>query len=465
MMFWDLKTSSQDAIALKTQDEVLTYGELADLSRFVEQVLNKEEVILFLAPNTVGSIAVYLGALASGAIPLLMSDSSAQDVVSAINLSYEPELAWLPCNHFLSVNKQVLWSHDGYNLVRLRERQGGINPDLALLLPTSGSTGSSRYVRVTATNLQANAESIAEYLGLRSSDTAITSLPLSYSYGVSVVNSFLQAGASIAVTKDSLMNRSFWDFVRDSETTMISGVPYTYKMLERLHLERMDLPSLRMLTQAGGRLGEDLHQKFAKIAKEKDMQFFAMYGQTEATARISYLPFDYALDKIGSVGIAIPGGKIRLETKAYADVPVGVEGELVYEGPNVTLGYAENREDLSQGDEFGGVLHTGDIAVKDSDGFLFIRGRKSRFLKIFGNRVNLDDLERLLISKGFSIACTGEDDCLDVYVEGDDTNEVKQALKDIVSFPLAAVHIFSLEKLPRSDAGKILYAKLENNNE
>lgn len=461
MAFWDLDSSQASFTAVKSAEGSLAYGELANLADAASSALNRSEVILFLATNAVGSIAVYLGALRAGAVPLLVSEHVALGTMADIDAAYLPELAWLPEGHPLARGRRVLWSHGGSCLIRLRDSQGVVHPQLALLLPTSGSTGSPRYVRATFGNLQSNAESIATYMGLRSDDVGVTSLPFSYSYGVSVVNSFLEAGASLAVTSGSLMERSFWDFMRDAGVTMLPGVPYTYRMLARLRFERMNLPELRMLTQAGGRLGEQLHEKFAAVAAEKGLRFFAMYGQTEATARIAYLPPDRALEKIGSVGIPIPGGTIRLETEGYPDVPVGEEGELVYEGPNVTMGYAECRADLFRGDDFDGVLRTGDIAVRDADGFLYIRGRKSRFLKVFGNRVSLDDLERALAARGFSAACAGEDDRVEVYVEGDDAQRVKDGLADLATLPASAFRVISVDALPRSDAGKILYAQLK----
>ena len=232
-------------------------------------------------------------------------------------------------------------------------------------------------------------------------------------------------------------------------------------MLERLRFSRMDLPSLRYMTQAGGRLGEALHRRFAEACAAKGVGFVVMYGQTEATARMSYVPPERALDKVGSIGIAIPGGEFSLETDDGSAIEgAGVEGELVYRGPNVTLGYATRREDLARGDERGGILRTGDIARRDDEGFYYVTGRRGRFLKVYGNRVGLDELEALLARAGVTAACTGEDDHVRIYVEGASAEEAVAAASAATGINPKAFEATALDVLPRSSSGKILYKEL-----
>ena len=179
----------------------------------------------------------------------------------------------------------------------------------------------------------------------------------------------------------------------------------------------MELPSLRYLTQAGGRLGRELAEEFNAICEEKGIRLIVMYGQTEATARMSYLPWEDAGRKAGSIGIPIPGGKFELvDANGQLIDGADVVGELVYCGSNVTPGYAKSRMDLAKPDENKGVLYTGDMAKRDEDGFYYVVGRKKRFLKIFGNRVNLDEVENLLKKEGIENACTGQDDRMVVFL-------------------------------------------------
>jgi acyl-CoA synthetase (AMP-forming)/AMP-acid ligase II len=224
----------------------------------------------------------------------------------------------------------------------------------------------------------------------------------------------------------------------------------------------MNLPSLRYLTQAGGKLSPELSAEFAEICARKGMKFIVMYGQTEATARMSYLPWEFARSKAGSIGMAIPGGAFSLRGDDGEDIktPMAV-GELIYSGENVTHGYAGNRFDLARGDDRGGVLETGDMAYFDEDGFYFIAGRKKRFLKIFGNRVNLDETEALIKSGGFDCACGGVDDNLKIYVTSDDINGVRKFLLDKTYINSAGFSVVHIREIPKNPSGKVLYRELE----
>ena len=234
------------------------------------------------------------------------------------------------------------------------------------------------------------------------------------SHQVSILNIHLMVGATILLTDHGLMQKEFWRFLKEQAATSFGGVPYTYEMLDKLRFFRMDLPALRTMTQAGGKLLPELHKKFAEYALEKDKHFVVMYGQTEATARMGYLPYEQSLKKYGSMGIAIPGGQLWLrDVNGNRITEPDVAGELVYEGPNVTLGYAQCREDLIKGDERHGILETGDMAKCDTDGYFYIVGRKKRFLKVFGNRLHLS---------GFSV--------------------------------------YPISEIPKNDAGKVLYKEL-----
>lgn len=461
MVFWDASAAPSGATALFTENGTLSYGRLTSFADKIAEAAGSRGVALFVASNSAESIAGYLGFLRAGVVPLMVGGQMPPDTVEELDAAYLPEFAWVPEGSPAFSGGKVICRLDEYALVQLRAPQGDLHPDLALLLPTSGSTGSPRYVRVSRENLQSNAESIASYMALSPEDTALTTLPFSYSYGISIVNSHLHAGGSLAVTDRSLMERGLWDMLRKARVTNFGGVPYTYKMLERLRFARMELPTLRFVTQAGGGLGERLHESFARVCAAKNVGFMVMYGQTEATARMSYLPFERALDKIGSIGIAIPGGALHLEREdGSAIASSGEVGELVYEGPNVTMGYATCRTDLALGDELGGVLHTGDLARIDDEGFYYVKGRKNRFLKVFGNRVGLDDLERVLAAHGLSVACAGEDDRVDVYAEDNGARKARDILPALTGLSASAFNVVEVEELPRTESGKILYARL-----
>ena len=293
----------------------------------------------------------------------------------------------------------------------------------------------------------------------------MTNLPLHYVYGLSILNTHLTVGASVVVTEKTLFDRSFWQLMRDKEVTSFSGVPYTYAMLKRLRFFRMDLPALRTLTQAGGKLDPELHSEFAAYADAHGKKFVVMYGAAEATARMGYLPPQDALEKIGAMGIAIPGGRFALVDEAGAEITaVDTVGELVYYGANVTLGYAESGADLARGDERHGRYETGDLARRDADGYYTIVGRKRRFLKMFGKRTNLQEVEHILRQRfgEIEVACAGIDDNLYIFV----TQEV--FVREIVPFLSAKLGLHHsaftarcIAEIPKNTSGKTVYRELE----
>ena len=251
--------------------------------------------------------------------------------------------------------------------------------------------------------------------------------------------------------------------MKEHEATSISGVPYTYEMLKMLRFFRMDLPHLKTMTQAGGKLNKDIAKEYIEFAQSKGKRFFVMYGQTEATARMSYLPLDHALDKYASIGIAIPGGKFSLiDVNGNAIEESDVDGELVYEGPNVSLGYAECRADLAKGDENHGVLHTGDVARRDADGYYYITGRMKRFVKVWGNRCNLDATEQIVKSITTSCACVGVDDKITIFVTQSGLEDaIVKLLVEKTGFNSRAFEVRVVDAIPVKSSGKLDYQALQ----
>ncbi len=429
-------------LAVITDDgREVTYAELKARTDLLALKMRKRSLMFCLCSNTLDSLVGYVACLNHGIVPLMLDAKIDKALLQRFMDLYDPDYIWRP-------------SESGaYELVeRESKRNVELHPDLALLLTTSGSTGSPKLVRQSYRNIKANTASIVEYLKLDSTERPITTLPMNYTYGLSIINTHLAVGATILLTDKTLMQREFWNFFTAQGATSFGGVPYTYEMLDKLMFFRRKLPSLRTMTQAGGKILPALHQKFAEYAAKEGKKFVVMYGQSEATARMSYLPPERALDKVGSMGIAIPGGRFEL-----------VDGELVYYGDNVTLGYAECAADLAKGDERNGKLVTGDMARVDEEGFYYIVGRKKRFLKIFGNRVNLDETERLIKGefRDMDCACGGVDDKMKIYV----TDESKiQAVRDFVAekthLNFVAFDVVHIDKIPKNASGKTLYSEL-----
>ncbi len=437
MSFATNLASFGERTAISTGHSSISYRDLAARVEDMARQLGPERRLIALeADNTLPSLTVYLAALASGH-PLLILPAGGGKAAETLIAAYDPDIIARSSN-----GEPVLD-------VRRHETAHQLHPDLALLVSTSGSTGSPKLVRLSAASIQANAEAIAQYLHLRPSDTAATTLPLSYCYGMSVVNSHLLVGASLALTELSVVDPCFWDLVRSEGVTSFAAVPYTFELLDRVGFEHMDVPTLRYITQAGGRLAPERVRSYAELGRERGWDLFVMYGQTEATARMAYLPPDLAAEHPHAIGVAIPGGEFRLEP-----VPGLDDWELVYTGPNVMLGYAEKPEDLALGREIT-ELHTGDLARLGPDELYEIVGRRSRFVKIVGLRVDLGRVERLLADLGLTAAAAGSDDVVVVAVEGHhDLALVAKSLAQDLGVPRAAVHLHSVPAIPRLGNGK-----------
>ena len=423
----------KDNLAVITEDGLcLTYGELNEMVE-TEAKKYQEHVLEFcLVDNSIPSLVKYLACLKAGAPAVMLDAHKAVDMIDHLEEIYKP-------------GKTVC------------------HPDVALLLTTSGSTGSPKLVKLTAKNLLSNAESIAEYLQINEKERPITSLPMYYSYGLSVINSHLLKGATLLLTDRAVIQKEFWSFAKEAGATSISGVPYTYEMLRRLRVFRMDLPNLKTMTQAGGKLNAKIAEEYIRNAHASGKRFIVMYGQTEATARMSYLPEDKALEKYASIGIAIPGGKFSLiDAEGNTITQPDVDGELIYEGANVSMGYAECIDDLGKGDENHGVLHTGDVARMDSDGFYYITGRLKRFVKVWGNRCNLDTTEQLLKSITTNCACTGVDDKITIFVTEDGLEtDIKSLLSEKMGLNNRAFAVKIIDDIPRNASGKVQYSELQ----
>jgi long-chain acyl-CoA synthetase len=453
--FWALEhaASRDTAVVDASSGARWTYGDVGVRVAAREDLLQsfgRRLLGVVLARNNIASICTYLAALRAGHPVLLIDATLGSELVDAIFETYRPD--WIfsddPTASLAGYARTV--AEDGAFLRRGAARAVELHEDLALLLSTSGSTGSPKLVRLSKRNVETNAAAIAEYLALDSTERAITSLPMAYSYGLSVINSHLAAGATLVLTSRGVLEKDFWVAIAQQGCTSLAGVPYTYQMLLRFGLLRKDLPALRTLTQAGGRLDVPFVEQMDTLARARGWRFVVMYGQTEASPRISYVPPGQLSGKLGSIGVPIPGGALRVDD----------DGELVYTGPNVMLGYAEREEDLARGDELGGVLRTGDLGRRDEDGFFYVTGRRKRFLKLFGQRFGLDEIEKTLgVRLHAPVACVGADDRLAIVVAGssEQADVARRLVTEIYSVHHGAVRAHALDALPVSANGKTDY--------
>lgn len=440
----------------------MSYAELARLVAGTASSLGtSRRLVLLEAERDLSSVVTYLACLAAGH-PVIVATACS---VPGLREVFDPDV--------VVTRSRVGWETEEVR----RGSRHELHRDLAVLMSTSGSTGSPRLVRLSAANLDSNAKAIADYMALRPEDVAVTTLPLSYCYGLSILQSHLHVGASVLLADTSVTDSSFWESARAAGVSMIAGVPMTFDLLDRVGFSEKTWPQLRLVTQAGGRLSPDSVRRFAELGQRRGFDFVVMYGQTEATARMAYLPADLAASHPDAVGVPIPGGSFRLvtpaadpshpcgETCSGSDVPVGSPGELVYEGPNVMLGYAEAPRDLAKGAEMD-HLHTGDLAEISSDGLVRVVGRLSRFVKVMGLRVDLARVELTLLDSGLTAACLGGDDKLVVAVAAGSARHL--TARDVTSrvgaaagLAPGAVSVRWVDELPRTISGKVDLPALE----
>jgi long-chain acyl-CoA synthetase len=470
--FWMLNHPDEHiaCIELATNDVTLhktTYGELKHKTAAFRVALtnafgNKTKTLGFiLAQNCIEAITAYLACLQrSDAAALLNVDATSAEATSKLVALYHPDWIARPASVARLDGYRTAYTFDIWCLDVSEAgsaNQAQIHADLAILLSTSGSTGSPKFSRLSSAALASNALAISEYLEITRHDKAPTVQPMAYSFGMSIINSHLQVGACLLLSSHGVMAKEFWDLMRNGAATSFSGVPYTYQILRRIGFETMELPALRTLTQAGGRMDNKLIAHYLQHSQARNQQLFIMYGQTEASPRISYVPPQYLSEKIGSIGIAIPGGKLSLDPK---------NEEIIYVGANVMMGYASTRSDLSRGDDCGGRLATGDCGRVDNDGYYYIEGRIKRFIKLLGNRVNLDEVE-LQLEQTFAkpVACAGTDDKLSVWIEdlevaSDLTSRVGAFLHHQFKIHPTLFRVHLINNLPRLSSGKKDYGTL-----
>lgn len=466
-MVWNFSKFEDRTAIIDDSDKTVTYKDLKEFSKRINEIIDKRCLVFLLCRNTIGSIFGYLAFIDNRIVPALLNDKLDRQLLDELIKTYSPEYLWVPqTDEDLYKEYQIVLRSFDYLLLKTEFAQKyPLFEDLALLLTTSGSTGSPKFVRQSYKNILSNAQAIAKYLEITQDEKPITTLPMNYTYGLSIINSHILVGATIVTTDKSILQTEFWDCLKKNEATSFGGVPYTYEMLNRLRFYSMKLPSLRYMTQAGGKLAPELHKKFAEYAINNNKKFYVMYGQCEATARMSYLPYEKSLEKYGSVGVPIPGGMFEvIGTDGEIITDFDIVGELRYQGDNVTLGYAECGKDLILGDERNGILLTGDMAKRDKDGYYYIVGRKKRFLKIYGNRVNLDEIDRLIKDKFNYIDCAscGIDDHMVIFITDEKLLEdVKDYISNVTKLNLAAFKVKLIDSIPKNDAGKILYRELD----
>lgn len=463
-MFLNVDHHQQSKVAIKDDSGfTLTY---ADICTTIEEfaALNLPRSIIFcLCENCAGSLIGYMAFENNHQVPLLLSAGLDEGLRANLENAYLPSYYWVPDSKLEEIKGERIYAKYGYTLIRTDNKPYPLNEKLSMLLTTSGSTGSPKLVRHKYGNLEANAANVAKVFNWSVDEVGICDLPMNYTMGLNVINSHLVVGASVLMVKANLMDPDFWEFIKVNEGTSFCGVPFSYEVMRRVGFDKMDLPKLYTLAEGGGKLTDKMFTWIATYAKNNGKRFCATFGTSETSARMAFLDPDLALEKIGSMGKAIPNGELFLLDEM--ENPDGtVTGELGYRGPNVTMGYALCKEDLMKGDEFCGEYHTGDIAKRDKDGFYFIIGRKGRFLKLFGLRVSLDETERILKTQypEADFVCTGDDKRMNIFTTNAELqDQIIPFISGKTNLHNSAFRVYVIDEIPRNDYGKVKFAALE----
>ncbi|MCW8889577.1 MAG: AMP-binding protein [Sedimenticola sp.] len=455
-MFWCSRTPGIDhRTFIIDGDQSYSFNEIFKLSEEVVSDIPKRSVIVIESHRDLDTVCTYIGALRNGVVPLLVDANLKDEAVARIANSYQAEFVFGSGNRDLA-GYESSGSARGKSVYSRNDKPGiNVYEELCLLLPTSGSTGEAKCVRTSYDNLSQATQSIIRYLEMDESRVSISSLPLHYTYGLSVLNCALESRSRFVLSDKSWLEREFWSTVEKHAVTDLSGVPFMFQTLRRMRLSENILKNLKCVNQAGGRLEPVLTEYFVNYFLAQDISYFTMYGATEASPRISYVPYHNSKEKVGTVGIPIDIG--RLSTDAADGVS---EGELIYEGPNVCLGYGYNREDLTLGDENNQLLRTGDIGFIDEDGYATIVGRKKRFVKVFGNSVNLDTIESMVRPVAGNSVALGADDKVLVLITEGDTQQIKNIILENVTFPSRGLKVNKVSEIYMNASGKPDYPRM-----
>jgi acyl-CoA synthetase (AMP-forming)/AMP-acid ligase II len=434
-------------------DHTITYGEFFDAAGSLRYTVGRDLVVI-VTKNSAQRIFAYLICLFLD-IPVLLVEegieaSTLNDIIVRFNAKYvvgSDIAADSRAPSFLVAGET--W------LERETHTPSKIHNNLALMLATSGSTGNPKFVRLSREAVLSNAFSIASGLHITPDDRAITSLPFSYTYGLSVINSHFVSGATICVSAHAMVSAEFWRSVDELRVTSIAGVPTSYGMLRKMRWSPEKHSSLRYMTQAGGRLNDEDRKYFLDLLDAHGINFYVMYGQTEATARITITEPKDLREHISTAGRAIEGGRLSVLDPDESGV-----GRIVYSGPNVMMGYAESADNLALGDDMNGSLETGDLGYLN-DGLLFLTGRTKRIVKIFGIRVSLDDVDLWLHEFGTGVSVQGND-CVVLFMEHltIEPSELRTLLSQHLHVHPTGVKVVKLDALPLLSSGKIDFQTL-----
>ncbi len=462
-LFSNLESYAHRIAVIEQNEKKYTYKDILKIEKKISNFIKKKDKIFLFCENTFNFISLYVSLLRLNSVIFLIEETINSENLKTLIKNFEPNYIFATKNKVFNNYKKLFLKDNNYNFYKTNYKSKlKKKNNLAILISTSGTTSSSKFVMLSHEGILDNTEKIAKYLKINSRSRAITTMPASYSYGLSIINTHILQGASIITTKYTLFEKNFWSLFKKYKPDSLNGVPSIFEIFKRIKIENFNLNKLKYVTQAGGKLDNNLIIHFYNLFKKKNIRFYTMYGQTEASPRMSYLNYNMILRKLGSIGKTIKNGKFYLVDKQKKNISKkDTIGELAYEGKNVMIGYADKHKDLEKTKKIK-ILYTGDLARKDKDGYYYIVGRKSRFIKLFGMRVSLDDLENKIKEDFEEVACIGEDNKIIIFLTNRTIIE-KIVSKLFNSFGIKKniIEFKFINKIPKNNNGKIKYSFLK----
>lgn len=447
-----------NCIAIKSDDgRAMTYSDLFNRAETLKKILPTRSILFIICDNSIETLSFYFQVMYIKAVPLLLPSKIDEKKLQSLISIYQPEFIWDKKGKRNLLGESVLetgeyWVYKtGFGKIKLHDH-------LALLLMTSGSTGNSRIVRISYTNILSSIKAASGILPVESDDRYITTLPMNFTYGLVSIHVHWYKGATVLSTNDGIFTDRFWRFFEEEKATNFAGVSYIYKMLKAGGFLKRNYPHLRFVHQSGDKISSDLLELF--IEKMPNVEFYVLYGQTEGTIFLCGHNCSKVKEPsvLQSVGKALSNWKIEIRNKNE----VGI-GEIFILGDTVSMGYADSLEDLALGDMNKGVLDTGDLGRVDREGHLYIEGRKSRFLKLMGIRINLDDIEAYVrnFQQDIECACTGQDDGLILYYTNNtEIRGLQSCIAQFIQINEKLVSVRYVKEIPKTPSGKVDYMML-----
>ena len=398
MLFKNLSNFKKN-LAIIDDEKIINYNDLIrDIKKLTHRLSGEKRSLCFLlAENTSDFVKIYISLLKLNYVIAIIDYRLSPKYLNKLINDYRPNFIFIPQNYKLTNKKKILFKYSNYLIIKNDAYLHKLNNELIMMLPTSGTTGSSKMVMISKDNIYKNTLNIIKYLRLNKNHITLANLPFHYSYGLSILNTHLSSGAKIILFKDSIISKKFKNLFLFEKINCFYGVPETYEILKKLDLNFGKY--FKFFAIAGGKISKTTLEFLIKKADNFKINIFNMYGQTEASPRISFSKYKNKKDrlKIFTVGKPFGGGKIFIKNNEKI-LKKNIVGKIYFYGKNVMIGYAESFKDLNKKRTNKFLIETGDLGFIDDNNNLNLSGRKDRYIKLDSERIHLNDIEDMLKS-------------------------------------------------------------------